>query len=115
MKLLFDHNLSPKLVKRLADLFPDSSHLFPLHLEDKPDPHVWEFARTNGFAIVSKDVDFSERSVLFGHPPKIIRLHLGNCTTDEVERLLRGHAALIAEFEQDESRSCLHLPPHFRL
>ena len=27
MKLLFDQNLSPKLVHRLADLFPDSSHV----------------------------------------------------------------------------------------
>ena len=27
MKLLFDQNPSPKLVSRLAELFPDSSHV----------------------------------------------------------------------------------------
>lgn len=115
MRLLFDHKLSPKLVHRLADLFPDANHLFPLRLEDKPDTAVWEFAKINGFTIVSKDADFSERSVLYSHPPKIIHLHLGNCSTVAVEQLLREHARLIADFDQDESKSCLHLPPHFRL
>ena len=112
MKLLFDHNLSPKLVRRLNDLFPESDHLFPRHLDQASDPMVWDYARIHGFIIVSKDRDFSDRSVLLGHPPKVIRLHLGNCTTAAVETLLRSHFILIREFEKDERKSCLHLPSH---
>jgi predicted nuclease of predicted toxin-antitoxin system len=58
MKLLFDHNLSYKLVGRLADQFPDSEHVRNVNLHEANDRTVWEYARTNGFAIVSKDEDF---------------------------------------------------------
>ena len=33
VKLLFDHNLSPRLVHLLGDLFPDSSHVYWLGLD----------------------------------------------------------------------------------
>ena len=55
MKLLFDQNLSPKLVNRLADLFPGSSPVQSLGLDCAEDDQVWEHARLNGFAIVTKD------------------------------------------------------------
>jgi len=111
VKLLYDHNLAPKLVRRLADLFPNSDHLFPLHLHEADDSAVWEYAKANAFVIVSKDSDFSDRSLLYGHPPKVIRLHLGNCTTNTVETFLRAHSDLISDFEKDQQRGCLHLPP----
>ena len=60
MKLLFDHNLSPKLVNRLADLFPDSSHVKGVGLDYASDDQVREHARLNGFAIVTKDEDFNK-------------------------------------------------------
>lgn len=49
MKLLFDHNLSPHLVNRLADLFPYSNHLFPLELYETENTDIWEFAKQNDF------------------------------------------------------------------
>jgi predicted nuclease of predicted toxin-antitoxin system len=67
MKLLFDHNLSYKLVARLADLFPDSEHVRNVNLHEADDRTVWEYARANGFAIVSKDEDFQQLSFLYGH------------------------------------------------
>lgn len=33
MKLLFDHNLSPRLVQRLADLCPDSTHVYTIDVD----------------------------------------------------------------------------------
>ena len=59
MKLLFDQNLSPKLVNRLADLFPDSSPVQSVGLDCATDDQIWEHARLNGFAIVTKDEDFN--------------------------------------------------------
>jgi predicted nuclease of predicted toxin-antitoxin system len=66
MKLLFDQNLSPRLVTRLADLFPDSDHVYPLGLDQALDIEVWNYARDNDFILVSKDADFGEMSLLHG-------------------------------------------------
>lgn len=101
MKLLFDQNLSPKLVNRLADLFPASSHVQSVGLDCSDDDQVWEHARLNGFAIVSKDVDYNNLSVLRGFPPKVIWLQIGNCTTAQVEAAFRAHFADIEAFETD--------------
>ena len=72
MKLLFDQNLSPRLVTRLADLFPDSDHVFMLGLDRSDETAVWDYARAQGFLLVTKDADFSELSTLRGFPPKVI-------------------------------------------
>lgn len=95
MKLLFDQNLSPALVTRLADLFPGSDHVFPLGLDRANDIDICEFAVTNGFAIVTKDADFSELLSLKDSLPKIIWIRKGNCSTDSIESLLRGHSKQI--------------------
>ncbi|MFV0338858.1 MAG: DUF5615 family PIN-like protein [Chthoniobacterales bacterium] len=72
MKLLFDENLSPKLSQLLSTLFPGSAHVRECGLVGQTDDTIWKYARNEGFAIVSKDSDFQQRSLLFGHPPKII-------------------------------------------
>ena len=58
MKLLFDQNLSPALVERLADVFPQSIHVRDAGLASAPDEAVWRFALEQGLAIVTKDSDF---------------------------------------------------------
>lgn len=103
MKLLSDQNLSPKLVDRLADLFPGSTHVQSAGLDRADDDQVWEYARQNVLAIVTKDDDFNNLSVLRGSPPKIVWLQLGNCTTDDVEAVLRSRVADVEAFEQDDS------------
>lgn len=90
MKLLFDQNLSRKLATRLADIFPDSSHVQFYELQEKTDTEIWEFARTNDFCIVTQDVDFAERSRLYGSPPKVVWLRCGNVPTYKVEALIRS-------------------------
>lgn len=109
MKLLFDQNLSPKLVNRLADLFPGSSHVQTERLDRAHDDQVWEHARQNGFAIVSKDADYNNLSVVRGSPPKVIWLLLGNCTTARVEAALRARFADIEAFEKDPTAGTLAL------
>jgi predicted nuclease of predicted toxin-antitoxin system len=103
MKLLFDQNLSPKLVNRLADLFPGSSHVQQEGLDCADDNQVWDHARQNGFAIVSKDEDYNNLSVLRGSPPKVIWVQLGNCTTAQVEAGFRARFADIEAFDKDPS------------
>jgi predicted nuclease of predicted toxin-antitoxin system len=98
MKLLFDHHLSRKLVGRLEDLFPGSSHVVFHGLSDAEDSAIWAFAGQEGYAIVTKDSDFNDLSALRGAPPKVIWIRIGNCTTTEVAILLRRHAPAITDF-----------------
>ena len=109
MKLLFDQHLSPKLADRLVDLFPGSSHVQSVGLDCASDDRVWDYARLNGFAIVTKDEDYNNLSVVQGSPPKVIWLQLGNCTTAQVEALFRGRFADIEEFDKDSSVGTLVL------
>jgi predicted nuclease of predicted toxin-antitoxin system len=101
MRLLFDQNLSPSLVERLADLFPGSSHVQSEGLDRASDDEVWEHALQKEFTIVSKDEDYSELSVVRGLPPKVIWLLLGNCTTLQIEVVLRARIDEIQAFGAD--------------
>lgn len=109
MRLLFDQNLSPKLVNRLADLFPGASHVQLEGLDCAADDQVWEYARLNGFVIVTKDSDYNSLSVVRGSPPKIIWLLLGNSTTVQVEAAFRSRFDDIQAFENDPSVGTLAL------
>lgn len=110
MKLLFDEDLSPKLPSLLADLFPDSLHVRDVGMKGTVDPLVWDYAKDNGFMIVSKDVDMHDLSLVFGNPPKVVWLRLGNCSTTQVANLLRREFEVIKLFHEDESVSLLALP-----
>ena len=110
MKLLFDQNLSWRLPKKLADLCPDSRHVREAGMKESEDIDIWEYAKANGYVIVTKDLDFQQRSLLFGHPPKVVRLRVGNCTVQTIEDLLRRHSPLIHTFESDATKSYLALP-----
>ncbi|MEQ1531572.1 MAG: DUF5615 family PIN-like protein, partial [Methylococcales bacterium] len=66
MKLLFDENLSPKMVAALVDVFPGSAHVDRVGLGGESDDAVWHYAKENGFMLVSKDSDFYDKSMLYG-------------------------------------------------
>ncbi len=108
MKLLFDQNLSFKLCRQLADLFPGSGQARLLGLAQADDSALWKYAGANGFILVSLDADFADMAALFGPPPKVIWLRCGNQPTDAVENLLRRHAEIIAAFEHDTA-VCLEI------
>jgi predicted nuclease of predicted toxin-antitoxin system len=101
VKLLFDHQLSPRLVKSLADIYPDSNHVYPLGLDQADDKIIWQHARDEGFLIVTKDADFSDLCTLLGFPPKVIWIRRGNCKTSAIEAILRRHYADIEALDKD--------------
>lgn len=109
MKLLFDQNLSPKLVSRLVNLFPNSDHVFFLGLDTRPDEEIREFAAREQFTLVTKDADFGEFYSLFGGPPKVIWIRRGNCSTNSVEQILVDHFDDILRLEQEDSAGILTL------
>lgn len=101
MKILFDNNLSHKLIERLGDLFPESSHVMVEGLDEEDDQIIWAFARENNFSIMTKDSDYSDLSILKGSPPKVIWLQIGNCRVEDVERIIRSNFQSIHHFLND--------------
>ncbi|MGV0028393.1 DUF5615 family PIN-like protein [Phormidesmis priestleyi] len=104
-----DENLSDQIIHRVVDLYPDSKHVKTLELTNTDDLLIWEFAKANDFVIVSKDSDFHQRSLLYGHPPKFIYLRIGNSPTSRIVQILRDHFDTITQFGDRESESILVL------
>ena len=98
MRLLFDQNLSCRLPRALAEQFPQSVHVRDVGLASADDAVVWEFARANSLAIVTKDADFHQRSFVFGSPPRVVWIRRGNCSTDAIIDLLKQRRDKIEEF-----------------
>ena len=98
MKLLFDQNLSPSLVTFLSDLYPDSTHVYRVGLSRATDQVVYRFAKRKEFTIVTKDADFGDLGLIWGFPPRIIWLQLGNCTTKRIAEVLRNNDKVIVAF-----------------
>ncbi len=109
MKLLFDENLSHRLVGWLASEYPDSVHVRDVGLSGADDQAVWAHAARSGLTIVSKDSDFQQRALLYGQPPKVIWVRLGNCSTVAIATLLRARHADVLAFEADVTAAFLVL------
>jgi predicted nuclease of predicted toxin-antitoxin system len=107
--LLFDQNISPRLVERLVDIYPDSAHVSTLGMGNAMDLEIWEYANRHDYMIVTKDADFSELGVIKGFPPKIIWIRRGNCTTTDIENILRGNLNEIELLSKDENTGILVL------
>ena len=111
MKLLFDENLSRKLVGKLAALFPGSTHVALEGLGGASDQKIWEFAKTQDFIIVTADADFYELVTTYGPPPKVIWLRSWQYPTGVAEQLLRSNAVRISEFVENPEQGLLILAP----
>jgi len=70
---------------------------------------VWNFAKSEGYTIVTKDADFADILAAKGFPPKIILIQLGNCSTDAVEHVLKSSKNDIDELEMRQDKGLLIL------
>ena len=109
MKLLFDENLSRKLVVRLAELYPESAHVVEFGLLESADREIWEFAKARDFVIVSTDSDFYELATTIGPPPKLVWVRRWTRPTRDAGRVLRREAIRITEFVPDPALGVLVL------
>lgn len=109
MKLLFDQNLSYKLVQNLQNKYPGSKHVYQIGMSEDEDIDIWFYARKLDFTIVTQDNDFYERSLVVGFPPKIILIKTGNASTEYILHLLIKNEVMINEFENQSNLSCLIL------
>ena len=109
IRLLFDENLPARLGAVISDIYPGSAHVSELGLAGASDGAIWDHARRHGLAIVSKDEDFHRLSILYGPPPKVIWVRLGNCSTEQIIALLRHRRGEIAASLADDEAAFLAL------
>ncbi|MBU4017422.1 DUF5615 family PIN-like protein [Patescibacteria group bacterium] len=108
-KLLFDQNLSYRIIKEIGHLFPNSSHVCLLKLDKADDLTIWNYAKEHGFHIVTQDSDFNDTNILYGYPPKIIRIHTGNTATNTIIELIQKKNEAIQNFLDNEKTGFLEL------
>ena len=108
MKLLFDQNISFRLIERISNLYPDAKQVRELGLENVTDNEIFEFAKKNDYSIVTFDSDFCDLNILKGFPPKIIWIRTGNITTKNLEIIMKNKYERIKSFMQ-ENFGCLEI------
>lgn len=109
MKLLFDQNLSHKLVSVVQRSFPGSSHVKFHDLHKVEDIKIHTFAKRNGYTIVTQDSDLYDLALIKGIPPKIIWIRAGNSSTQSQKKLMEINILNIQHFISDETKICLEL------
>ena len=98
MKLLFDQNISFRIISKISTHFPEAKQVRQIGIEDYSDIEIWKFAKENNFTIVTFDADFYDLSNLKGHPPKIIWLRFGNTKTDFLSEIINSKKSIINDF-----------------
>ncbi len=109
MNLLFDQNISHRLIRLISDIFPEAKQVRELGIENYSDKKIWEFAKENNYIIVTFDSDFYNFSMVWGHPPKIVLLRTFNQTTYNIENLIRNYQKAINDFHLDYELACLEI------
>jgi predicted nuclease of predicted toxin-antitoxin system len=94
---------------RLSDLYPGSIHVSIVGMGNALDIEIWQYAYDHDYMIVTKDADFSELGLLKGFPPKIIWIRRGNCSTREIETILRESYSAINALSNDPETGILTL------
>jgi predicted nuclease of predicted toxin-antitoxin system len=111
MKLLLDENLSRRLVPFLQHDFPDSSQVVLLGMESASDKEVWQKAKDEGYVIVTRDADFQELSLVWGQPPKVIRLKTLNQSRAATLKVLLDYREVITESLIDHDLASVEIVP----
>ncbi len=107
MKILLDANISYRVVNKIKDVFPKASHLKFHTLEECDDIKIWEFAKENNYTIITNDSDFNDFLMVWGMPPKIIWLRMGNLSTKNIIKLLISKKQNILDFINNEKTGIL--------
>ncbi len=108
--LLFDQNISYRIVKKLKGSFPKSVHVSKLGLPNPAsDLDIWDYAKTHQLMVVTFDEDYSNILTLRGAPPKIIWLRFGNSSTAFIAEKLIHNQQNILDLDQDPDLDLLEV------
>ncbi len=110
MKLLFDANISYRIVKKLQSDFPNALHVSRSGLVPPiEDRDIWQFAKRHNYIVVTFDEDFYDLLNIFGAPPKVIWLRFGNLPTDDIAKKLIAQKSDIEILATDSDTEILEI------
>jgi len=109
MKFLFDQNISFRVLKQLPAPFSHASHVKSEKLINAPDREIWEYARHNDYTIITQDSNFNDLNLLYGFPPKIIWIRVGNLKTTDIMQVLMDYQHEILDFLSDSTHGSLEI------
>lgn len=98
MKLLFDQNISFRILSKIKLNFPDAKQVRQVGIENYSDIEIWKFAKENQFTVVTFDAYFYDLTNFKGFPPKIIWLRFGNTKTDFIANIINSRNSIIKDF-----------------
>lgn len=98
MKLLFDQNISFRVVRKIIQDFPLAISVWDVGLYEEDDIPIWKYAKENDYTIVTQDNDFDNMYGLWGHPPKIIMIRTGKVSNVDLAKLLISRKDRIERF-----------------
>lgn len=103
MKLLFDENISFRIIKSIQNDFPNSIHVSRIGLKmPVEDKKIWDLAKNNQYTIATFDEDFEDFSSLYGFPPKVVLFRIGNSSTKNLINILYQKKSDIEAFLDSE-------------
>lgn len=109
MNLLFDQNISPRILRVLTTEFTNCQHVRFVGLENSSDFEIFQYAKRNDLAVVTFDSDFVDLNAMYGTPPKIVFLNTGNLTTKNISELLSKNNLRVIHYLDTESDNILEL------
>ena len=109
MKLLFDENISWRVLKKISEKFPECKHVSDIEKELISDEKIWNYARKYNFIIVSFDEDFADIQMIKGFPPKIIWLRCGNTKTNLIAEKINTLKEEIINFFIDNEQGVFEI------
>jgi predicted nuclease of predicted toxin-antitoxin system len=110
VKLLLDENLSWRMIKQLTPIFAEVVHASELKIKQPADDiSIWDYAKKNGFTILSKDDDFEKIVLLRKAPPKLIHLKTYNLDTKKLVDLILENKYKIIEFVNSDENEIFEI------
>ena len=112
LKFLLDENISKRIIHLIQADLKQVDHLLSNQtglIAPISDHAVWKFAKEQGYHILTRDEDFIKLSLLYGLPPKVICLNIGNTTNQQLAEIIIRNSEKIKQFVNQEEYGFLVL------
>lgn len=109
MKLLLDENLSRRIVPFIQEGYPGSTQVALIGMEQADDKIIRQYAIDNDFVMTTKDADFYEMNLVFGQPPKVIWLKMGNQSKAATIKTLLDNQCAIEQVLIQDDKDCIEI------
>lgn len=105
----YEHYISRRIAPFIQDLYPESTQVALSGLEHTDDKIIRQYAIENDVVIVTKDADYYDMIVLYGQPPKIIWLKMGNQSKAETIKSLLDNHTVIEQALMIDNKACIEI------